>query len=187
MSEGPDPSSARALGISKTLLVYAALFLGGAAALAYETAWGRMLHRVFGVGDQAVATVLAAFFLGLGLGSALGGKISARFARPARAYALLEMTIGAWALLSIVLVPEIHHVYAALGPDLGLPALTALRLALALAILLPPTILMGATLPVVLGAVVRRDAHWSGVATRLYAVNTLGAVAGAGFTGLYTL
>lgn len=173
--------------LARSLALHAALFLGGAAALAYETAWGRMLHRVFGVGDHAVATVLAAFFLGLGLGSALGGRISARFARPARAYAALELAIGVWALLSLLLVPEVHRAYASLGRSLDLPALTALRLALSLAILLPPTVLMGATLPVVVGAVLRQGSHWAGAATRLYAVNTLGAVAGAGITGFYAL
>ncbi len=187
----PEPQHARAATDAPRRLsavgIHAALFLGGAAALAYETAWGRMLHRVFGVGDHAVATVLAAFFLGLGLGSAIGGRIAARVARPAHAYAALELAIGVWALLSLVLVPKVHAAYAAVGGGLSLPALTAVRLARALAILLPPTIAMGATLPVVVGAVLRRGAHWSGAATRLYAVNTLGAVLGAGLTGFFLL
>ncbi|HJL27506.1 MAG TPA: fused MFS/spermidine synthase, partial [Polyangiaceae bacterium LLY-WYZ-15_(1-7)] len=163
---------------------FLALFLSGLAALIYQTAWGRMLHRVFGVSDLAIATVLATFFLGLGLGSALGGRGGSRNERPARLYAALEIAIGAWALLSILLIPNVHGLYASFGSDQSFTVLTALRFTLALLILLPPTLLMGATLPVLIAAVSRRGIDWGGRATGLYATNTLGAVAGAGLTGL---
>ena len=54
------------------IALYFALFLSGAAALIYQSTWGRMLQRVFGVSDLAIATVLATFFLGLGIGSPRG-------------------------------------------------------------------------------------------------------------------
>lgn len=163
-----------------------ALVCSGAAALVYESTWGRMLHRVFGVSDWAVATVLAAFFLGMGIGAALGGVLARRAANPIRAYAGLEIFTALWAMLSLVLVPRIHHAYAALGPSASFATLTAARFGLALAILLPPTIAMGATLPVL----VRRfesAAGWQSQATFLYAVNTLGAAVGAGATGFVLL
>ncbi|MDH5492055.1 MAG: fused MFS/spermidine synthase, partial [Myxococcales bacterium] len=157
----------------------------GAAALVYEAAWARMLHRVFGVSDHAIATVLAAYFLGMGLGASLGGRLGIRLRRPSRGYALLEIAIGIWALASPWMIPSLHGVYASLGAGLSFGALTALRLALALLVLLPPTILMGATLPVLIGAVCARGPHWTSTATHLYAANTVGATIGAAATGLF--
>ena len=167
--------------------LYAALFASGAAALAYQATWGRMLQRVFGVSDLAVATVLAAFFLGLGLGAAVGGRYAKRMRRPALGYALLEASVGAYALLSLLLIPNIHHLYAAVGAESSFAALTAVRLAIALAVLLPPTMLMGATLPVLVAVLARGAGHWSSPATSLYATNTFGAMFGAGATGLWLL
>lgn len=165
--------------------LYVALFLSGAAALVYQSTWGRMLQRVFGVSDLAVATVLATFFLGLGLGSALGGRWGERIQRSARLYAILEVAIGAWALLSLLLIPRVHDLYAAVGTGLSFTALTFVRFLIAVFILLPPTLLMGATLPILIKAVSRRGVEWSSAATWLYATNTFGAVLGAGATGLY--
>lgn len=165
--------------------LYVALFFSGSAALVYQSTWGRMLQRVFGVSDLAIATVLATFFFGLGVGSAVGGRWGTKTARPARLYASLEIAIGAWALLSLLLIPRIHDVYSALGADAGFATLTFIRLLLAFFVLLPPTLLMGATLPILIQAVSRSGFDWSSRATGLYATNTFGAVAGAGFTGLF--
>jgi len=169
------------------LSLYVALFLSGAAALAYQTTWGRMLDRVFGVGDLAVATVLAAFFLGLGIGSAYGGRIAKSLSRPAWVYAALELGIGAWALLSLLLIPNVHSIYAWLGAGAGFGVVTVIRFTLALALLLPPTIFMGATLPVLIRVVAKSGESWSRQATMLYVINTLGAATGAGLTGLALL
>ena len=165
--------------------LYVALFLSGAAALVYQSTWGRMLQRVFGVSDLAIATVLGTFFLGLGLGSWLGGRMAKRNDRPARLYAILEILIGAWALLSLLLIPRVHDVYAAVGAGMDFGGLTAIRFLLAVGVLLPPTLLMGATLPILIQAVAQRGLSWSSSATSLYATNTFGAVLGAGITGLY--
>ena len=165
--------------------LYVALFSSGTAALVYQSTWGRMLQRVFGVSDYAIATVLATFFLGLGLGSAIGGRYGDRVERPARVYALLEVGVAAWALASLWLVPRVHSVYSGLGGGMDVGGLTAVRFLLAVLILLPPTILMGATLPMMISAAARRGVVWETSATRLYATNTFGAVLGAGVTGLY--
>lgn len=168
-------------------VLHAGLFVSGASALVYESAWGRMLHRVFGVSDLAVATVLAAFFLGMGLGAFLGGRISSRTSRPARTYAMLEVGVAALAVVSVIALPQVHHLYAHLGRGLSFGALSVLRLGLALLFLVPPTALMGATLPVLVAAVADDASRWRVRTTALYAVNTLGAVVGAGLTGFYLL
>lgn len=180
----PSAGTARVTNL-QFFSLFVALFASGSAALVYQSTWGRMLHRVFGVGDLAIATVLASFFLGLGIGSAIGGRWGTRSSRPAVTYAILEIGVAVWAVASLFLIPRLHTVYAALAGDASFGTLTVVRLLVAFAILLPPTILMGATLPVLIAAVSRRGLHWSSSATKLYATNTFGAMFGAGATGLY--
>lgn len=170
------------MGISASALV-----VSGAAALVYQSVWARMLHRVFGVGDQAIATVLGAFFLGMALGSFFGGRLSRRITSPGRAYALLELFIGGWALLTLLLLPRVHALYAFVGGGLDYAGLSLVRLALATCILLPPTIAMGATLPVLMRARPPEGTTWPSIATRLYLANTAGAILGAGTTGFVLL
>ncbi|MBK6810473.1 MAG: fused MFS/spermidine synthase [Sandaracinaceae bacterium] len=184
--------------MSVRLALYPALFCSGAAALVYESVWARMLHRVFGVGDLAIATVLACFFLGLGIGSALGGRLALRVRSPARTYALLEVGVAVWAFGSLWALPELHRVYALVGAGQSFGLLTLIRFLLCLPVLLPPTIAMGATLPILVRATSewgteRATANasaklgWGSEATWLYATNTLGAVFGAGASGFYLL
>lgn len=163
------------------IALHVALFFSGAAGLVYESSWTRLLHRVFGVSDLAVATVLATFFLGLGIGNAVAARFVSRVSMPGRAYAILEVGVGVYALISLAIVPGLGAAYGAVGPDASFATLTLVRFALASLALLPPTILMGATLPVV--ALASRDASWSRSVTAFYTTNTLGAVAGAALAG----
>ena len=168
------------------LALHPALILSGAAALAYQTSWTRMLHRVFGVGDLAVATVLAAYFLGLGLGSFAAGRYAEKVRRPALGYAVLEVVIGLFAIGSVWLIPSLGRAYIAIGPDAGPTSLALWRLLLALLVLLPPTLLMGATLPL-LARLVQSEAGWARGVTSLYVSNTLGAVLGVAAAGLWLI
>ncbi|MBN8617250.1 MAG: MFS transporter, partial [Deltaproteobacteria bacterium] len=161
--------------------LHAALILSGAAGLIYQSSWTRLLQRVFGVGDLAVATVLATFFLGLGIGNGIAARYVSRVTRPGRAYAILEVAIGAYALLSLAIVPGLGAAYGLLDSTTSFFTLTLVRFVLAALALLPPTILMGATLPVVAEA--SKDAAWSRSVTAFYTSNTLGAVLGAGLAG----
>jgi spermidine synthase len=169
------PSRSRVLGL------HGALLLSGAAGLIYQSSWTRLLQRVFGVGDLAVATVLATFFLGLGLGNAIAARYVSRVRRPGRTYALLEVGVGLYALVSLAIVPGIAEAYGALGTDAGFATRTAVRFVLACVALLPPTMLMGATLPVLARA--SDEGPWSRAVTGLYTSNTLGAVLGAAVAG----
>lgn len=168
--------------ISKRVALPLALVLSGASALVYEIGWSRMLERVFGVSDLAIATVLAAYFLGLGIGSFAGERVASRARRPERLYALVEIAVALFACFSLLLVPFVDRFHAGLGEGFGFGTLSAIRFALALVVLLPPTVLMGATLPIL----VSRFAHehdWAQRAGALYATNTLGATLGAGLAG----
>jgi spermidine synthase len=162
------------------------LFLAsGFAGLVYEVLWSRMLTYFFGATQYAVSTVLAAFMGGLALGSFLFGRWVDRRRNPLRLYAFLEIGIAVSALAVPALLRVADPVFRALYRN-GEPSfhlLTLVRLILTLGVLLIPTTLMGATLPVLskwYGRVRDRLGLSLGV---LYAINTLGAVVGCFFTG----
>ncbi|MGH7900077.1 MAG: hypothetical protein ACREQQ_19135, partial [Candidatus Binatia bacterium] len=125
-------------------VVLPVLFLGsGASALAYEVLWERSLRLSFGISTHSVAIVTGAFMGGLSVGYAIGrAPWLARF-HPLRVYAAAEAAIALYALVFPWLHQGVDALYARSGGSL------ALRTALALALLLLPTALMGATVPVV--------------------------------------
>src|SRR5262245_5357037 len=75
------------------------LFLSGAASLMLEVVWTRMLRLVFGSTTLAVSTILVAYMFGLGLGGLVGGRLAARLRNGVRAYGLMEVGIGLYAVL----------------------------------------------------------------------------------------
>ncbi len=165
--------------------VAACLVLSGISALVYQIIWVRLLGFTFGTTTEAVSTVLAVFFGGLALGNLWAASRLSRVERPLRVYALLELGIGLYALASLPLLQGLSGIDALLGVGQGPWVRTAIRLAGSAAVLLPPTIAMGATLPVVARGLVTEDAtvgRWSAL---LYASNTLGAVLGAYLCGFW--
>jgi spermidine synthase len=176
----------RALGRSpvRQLLLLACFFLSGLAALVYQTAWTREFAFVFGTSDLAVATVLAAYMGGLAAGAAVAGRLIRRIRRPLLAYGLLELGIALAALAVPFAIQGSRILYVlAFGSrgsppgEGGLPS-ALFFLASSFAILLVPTALMGATLPLLARHAVREDAEIGARIGALYASNTLGAVFG---------
>ncbi len=154
------------------------LFLSGAGSLTLEVVWSRNLKLVFGSTTLAISTILVAYMLGLGLGGLFGGRWAARLRNGVQAYGIFELTVGGYALF----VPAILGLYPALNRALSgslsfWPA-AFVRFALSLAALLLPTLLMGATLPVLVAAVAQRSEGLARKVGLLYGMNTLGAVAG---------
>ncbi|MEK6606747.1 MAG: fused MFS/spermidine synthase, partial [Myxococcota bacterium] len=171
----------------RRVLLASCLFLSGAAGLLYEVAWLRVLSVVFGHTAWAVTVVLGAFMGGLAAGGWLGGRVADRVARPVRAYAALEAAVGLLGLLTPLMGRAIERAYV--GWCHSFPGVTArpIEILLALAWLLPPTALMGATLPL-LSRVVTDDPRRAGQRVgRLYALNTWGAAAGAAAAGYLLL
>ncbi|HET7452782.1 MAG TPA: spermidine synthase, partial [Thermoanaerobaculia bacterium] len=165
--------------------VYFLFFASGFASLADEVVWFKLLNLTFGVTTLATATLLAVFMGGLGLGSAWTGKRARVLRRPLFGYGIVEAGIGVFALATPVLFAGIDAAYVgAYRAAGGAPAaLFAVRFVLAAAALLPPTVLMGASFPL-LSRRMERDG--SGAASGLlYAVNTAGAVAGAALCGFW--
>jgi spermidine synthase len=156
------------------------LFFSGACALAYQTTWFRQFRLIFGASTFATAAVLAIFMGGLGLGSIVLGKRADTHPRPLAFYGALELMIAAAAALSQPLLWLVGKIYIALGGSttLGNSGATIVRLILAAIVLAIPTFLMGGTLPAAARAVETSDDAGRRNLAVLYAVNTLGAVAG---------
>jgi spermidine synthase len=156
-------------------------FLSGAAALVFETLWFYQAGIAFGSSIWASSLVTASFMGGLALGNALSGWLGHRLRNPLRAYALLELVIGASGLALVFSLPWLTPALSrVLGAFVDEPALVnLLRLAFAFTLLLGPATAMGATLPLVVGALTRSDPSFGRVLGRLYGWNTLGAVVGA--------
>lgn len=163
--------------------------LSGSTGLIYQILWTRLLVLVFGSATAATATILAVFMGGLALGSAAAGRIADRIARPIWIYGLLEGMIGLYALLVPALLTLSESAYRwgwqTLGGASG--SLAFLRLGLTAVILLPPTIFMGATLPLLSRAVSENPEASSARIGALYSANLLGAIAGAAVGGFILL
>jgi len=163
-----------------------ALVFSGLTALVYQVLWTRLLGFVFGTTSEAIGSVLAVFFAGMAIGNWLAAGRLGRVRRPLRLYAWLELGIGLWAVLSLPLLralPGIHGLSGDPGPWLA----AGVRLGATALVLLPATVAMGATLPVVARGVVGDDATLGRWSALLYAANTLGAVAGAYLCGFWLL
>ena len=161
-------------------------FLSGAAGLIYEVTWARSLGLIFGASHLAVTTVLAVYMGGQALGSATFGRIADRSQRPLRLYGLLEVGVGASALVFLGLTriyPWLYPPLARLAEENGV-YLTAVRTTFAVLAMIVPTTLMGGTLPVLTRFASGRGGGVARQLSHLYAFNTAGAVAGtlaAGF------
>lgn len=171
------------------LRLHLALVLSGAASLINEVAWTRIWALLYGSGHASTATVLSVFMLGLGLGGRLWRRLGGALgARGVRLYRRLEVLLAGAALAAPLLMHLLEDgvlaAARAAGPDSG--AVLGVRLALAVLTILPPAVLMGATLP----AVCEDLAEGAGApaqAAGLYAANTAGAVLGAVLAGVLLL
>ncbi|SPE60183.1 Spermine synthase [Verrucomicrobia bacterium] len=169
----------------QSLLALLLLFFGsGCAALIYEIVWLQMLQLVLGSSAVSLAVLLGTFMGGMCLGSLVFPRVVSRRWHPLRAFAVLEAGVGVLGLAVLLLVPALARVYIA-GAGAGLPAL-GLRGAVAALCLLPPTVLMGATLPAI-SRWVELTPHGVSRLGWLYAGNLAGAVFGCLLAGFYLL
>ncbi|MCC6796295.1 MAG: fused MFS/spermidine synthase [Candidatus Hydrogenedentes bacterium] len=162
-------------------------FLSGAAGLVYQVVWTRKLVLLFGTTAYAVSTVLSVFFLGLGIGSFCGGKLADRSRNPLRLYAIFEILIGIWAVVFIVGIDRGEFIVASALQSFSSTRAggVALRAFLAAAFLLVPVTLMGTTLPLLSKLIGRSDSTRGMRIGLLYVLNTIGAVSGCLYAGVY--
>ena len=171
------------------LLTLSAL-ASGTAALVLELQWGRQLALTFGGSHHAVASVLTAFMLGLGIGSFFGGRVADRLQKPALAIAAIEIALAVLGPVLGFALTRLPAFAAQWFPGVASaehPMFTISRFVLALAVLMIPTGLMGATYPILVRAsAADLDGLHRGI-SRLYAANTIGGVAGVLLAGLAVL
>jgi spermidine synthase len=167
-------------------LLFTAIFISGASALVYQLIWVRLLGLVFGVSSFAVATVVAVFLLGLGLGSYFFGRWSERARDPLRIYLYVELGIAATSLIAYLVIetlPVYRYLYEYAYNNLGFYGLSVARLLLSTLVLLPPVFLIGGTMPLLAKYFLRNPENLGSSFSKIYYLNTLGACAGALLTG----
>ncbi len=161
------------------------LFVGsGCAALIYEIVWFQLLQLIISLTTASLGVLLGTFMGGMCLGSWLLARVVPARRHPLRVYALLELCIGIIGLLVPVVVPTLGEVYTEhFGHGF---AGIALRGAVAGICLVPPTLLMGATLPAISRWVeaTPQGVSWLGF---FYGGNIVGAVFGCLLAGFYLL
>jgi spermidine synthase len=165
----------------RALLLYTIFFCSGASALTFETLWFRQAGLALGNSVWAGSMVLAAFMAGLALGNWLTARFGDRVRTPIRAYGILEFLIGISGLALVLAFPFLNQwLVPVFQPFVDRPwALNSLRLLIGFGLLLLPTAAMGATLPLMVRGLEVIGSEFSVRLGRLYAINTLGAMAGA--------
>lgn len=164
-------------------LTYLLFAISGFCALVYEILWTKYLSLTFGTTMVAVSLVAGTFMGGLALGSFLIGRYADREGNLLRTYAFLEFGIALSALLfppALNLVEMVYVRFSLWCPSCG-PLTHATHLLFAALLLLPPTICMGGTFPLMCRFFARKKS--GGQIGRLYALNTLGATLGAFLAG----
>jgi len=178
----PSQASFNASRFFPLLLI---LFAGsGFSALIYEIVWYQLLQLAIGSTSVSLGVLLATFMGGLCIGSILLPRLGFGGRHPLRVYAALEFGIGIFGILVLFGMPLINRAYIS-GSAIGMPGML-LRGLIAAVCMLPPTILMGASLPAIVGWIdsTPRGVSWWGF---LYGGNTLGAVLGCVAAGFYLL
>jgi spermidine synthase len=169
--------------------IYFLFFFSGISGLIYQIVWTRMLTLVFGHTIYSVSVVLSAFMAGLGLGSYLWGTTIDKAGKPLLIYGKIELLIGLSAAFLSLLFSNFSPIYAWIYK--ALPELFFqtgfLKVALVFSLVLIPTILMGATLPIMAKYFVTENTHTGKQVGYLYSINTFGAAAGCLLAGYFLI
>ena len=166
-------------------LVYVAIALSGLTALGAEIVWTRILSLLFGATTYTFSLILSVFLIGLGIGSTVGADIARRIPNPRVALGYCQLALCAtmaWAAYTAGASLPYWPINPAISTDLSY--IFQLDLIRAMWVLLPSTLLWGASFPLALGAVAREIDDPGRVVGRVYAANTVGAIVGALGTGL---
>jgi spermidine synthase len=167
-------------GQSETGLITVLFFFSGFPALIYQIVWQRALFVIYGVNVQSVAVVVSAFMLGLGLGSLAGGRLSAAFPRHGIViFGVCELGVAVFGLSSL----HIFHWAAEYTAGVGL----GLTILFSFLLLIVPTMLMGATLPLLVEQLVRSSGDVGHSVALLYFANTLGSAFACYFCAEYVM
>jgi spermidine synthase len=172
------------------LSLYAVFILSGAAGLFYEALWARYLGLFVGNSAYAQIIVLAIFMGGMGIGALVIGARTRRLADPLAWYARIELAIG---VLGALFDPVFRWVlatsYDAVLPAAGSPlAVTVVKWTISALVILPQSILLGTTFPLMSAGLMRRSIRLPGrTLGNLYFTNSLGAAVGVLVAGFWLI
>lgn len=149
--------------------------VSGAASLAYEILWTRMLSLQFGVSIFGVVVTVTAYMAGLGLGSIIGARWNQISARPLRLFALLELSVAC----SAIIIPELFQLldakFSTLAGNVEYSTWLTLQIVVVLFVLMIPAFAMGMGFPMILAAVQNTRVTLGGI----YGINAIGGALGA--------
>jgi predicted membrane-bound spermidine synthase len=153
-------------------VIHAVFFASGFAAVIYQVIWQRVLMALYGANVESVTIVVTAFMLGLGAGSLIGGRLAARCAANLpRLFGALELGIAACGAASLPVFQTVGEWTSGASP-----LVTGLTI---LGLLLAPTVLMGATLPILVAHAAGEGRTVGRAVGGLYSTNALGSAVGA--------
>ena len=172
-----DPSAL----VGRTWLAASALGLSGFVALTWQVAWTRVLALVIGPTTYAFSAMLTTFIGGLACGAATGARLARwrRYRIVWLAMTLILAALAAFAALRLIVPLSLAMARAAAEPDALFASVMAVQVAVAAGLLLPMTIALGAAFPLAVAVAARREETVALDAGMVYAVNTVGAIAGA--------
>lgn len=153
------------------------MLFSGTTAFVYEVLWTRLLSHILGGSVAAFATMLASFLSGIAIGSAIASRIAVTSKRSVQAFVIVQAAI---AFTSMAIYQWLH---------LAIPAEEGLsgNIGIAIAILLPATLFIGATFPLAVRIYTTSVAGAANSSAQVYSWNTLGAIFGAAFAGFFLI
>jgi len=170
-------------------IVLLCFFVSGMSGLIYEVIWTRLLGLVFGNTVFANSTVLTAYMAGLALGSYLSVRYVDKLKRALKSYALLEIGVGIYCFFIPFIISLLGKIFIPIQQafELSFYPLSILRFVLCFFVLLVPTTLMGATLPIFSRFYVEQNESFGHGVGRVYSVNTFGAFVGTVLSGFFMI
>jgi spermidine synthase len=184
---GPDAAAAIRRRRGFESLVPVLFMASGAAGLIYQVVWTQDLVLIFGDTTLAIVTTVSAFLAGLGTGALIGAALATRLRRALRAYGLVETAVGILALIMPLLFDVVATLFRSAYLSLSPVEVELIRFGLAFVALMPVTVLMGMSLPLLTRHLVRTDPDIGQRIARLYGLNTLGAVIGSVASGYFLI
>jgi spermidine synthase len=178
----PAAAQSRVGGWSVVLVV---LLLSGVTSFTYEVVWTRLLGHILGGSTYAFATMLATFLAGIALGAALAAGLATTPRRAAHGLVLAELAIAAGSLGAFRAMDLLPSLALRLGA--GRDPTQLGNVALAALVMLPSTLAIGATFPLAVRVLAQAREDAAPVSARVYAWNTVGAIAGALGAGFFLM
>lgn len=141
--------------------------------------WIRPLSLVFGTTIFAVGIIIASFILGLGIGSWIAGKYSGRIKKPLKIFGLIQLGIGLYGITLVQILPQLQYIYLSLyqaSPSQEI--FFVMQLLLSMIMVVPPAMLMGATLPIMVKEYTKVILKVGNDIGKLDGINSIGAFVG---------